>query len=422
MLEWLQVLFSTDGFMPHGHCYLWKPGLLWMNVISDMAIFMSYAAIPIALAIFASKRKDMPFSWVFILFSVFIITCGFTHLLAVVTVWQPSYWLAGILKVITAIASVLTAIVLFPLLPKALAIPSPAMLQAANNQLTIQINERIRVEKEITYKHSELQAANHALTESLQKLKLTQDQLIAQEKMVSLGGLVTGIAHEINTPIGVGVTAVSYMNERTTEVIKMSNDNTLQKKHFDEFVKLIDSTSKMVLDTLQGAAKLIDSFKQIAVDQSSEKKRSININQHLHEVLLSFMAKLNQSGHSVKIDCDNDLNIECYAGAFTQIFTHLILNSIKHGFEDIRQGKINIDIHQSEPNMLTITYQDNGKGIKLENQKKIFDPFYTSKRGQGSTGLGLHIVHNIVCQKMEGTIQVSSEPQQGTCFTISLPI
>ncbi len=421
MFEWLQLLFSTSGFMPHGHCYLWKPELLWMNVISDMVIFLSYSAIPVAIAIFAHKRKDMPFSWVLILFSVFIITCGFTHLIAVVTVWQPTYWIAAIMKVITAVASVLTAVVLFPLLPKALAIPSPAMLQTANDKLTVQISERIKVEKEINYKNSELEAVNHALKESLQKLKQTQDQLISQEKMASLGGLVTGIAHEINTPLGIGVTAVSFMNEQARDVIKKNQANTLQKKVFDEFLEMIRSTSHLVLDTLQGAAKLIDNFKQIAVDQSSEEKRNIKIEQHLDDILISFMAKLNQSDHSVTINCESDLHIECYAGSFTQIFTHLILNSLMHGFENKKQGEIIIDINESDTHQLSIIYRDNGVGIPIEDQKRIFDPFFTTKRGQGGTGLGLHIVHNIICQQMKGNIQVVSEPDQGTRFTILLP-
>ena len=422
MLEWLQVIFSTDGFMPHGHCYLWKPSLLWMHVISDMTIFLSYSAIPIALAIFVKKRKDLPFSWIFILFSVFIIACGLTHMLAVVSVWQPIYWLTGMMKVLTAIASVLTAIALFPLLPKALAIPSPAMLQAANDELTIQIAERMRVESEIVDKNSELQTVNDALNESLHNLKQTQDQLIAQEKMASLGGLVTGVAHEINTPIGIGVTAASYLNDKTCEIIQMNKEKKLPKAYFEEYLDIINSASEMVLTNLKRAAKLIDSFKQIAVDQSNEEKRSILIKQHLDSLLLGLMTKLKQSDHTVSINCDTELEFECFPAAFTQLFTNLISNSLTHGFEDIQGGKITIDISKAEPDRVTIRYQDNGKGIPLQDHKKIFDPFFTTKRGQGGTGLGLHIIHNIVYQKMRGEISVNSDQGQGTAFTIQLPI
>ncbi len=421
MLEWLQVIFSTDGFMPHGHCYLWKPGLLWMHVVSDSIIFLSYAAIPVALAIFTSKRKDMPFSWVFILFSVFIVACGFTHLLAVVTVWQPTYWLTGGVKIITAIASVSTAIVLFPLLPKALAIPSPAMLQAANDELTIQIGERMRVELEVKEKNSQLQTINSALTESLEKLKHTQDQLVAQEKMASLGGLVTGIAHEINTPIGVAMTAATHLNDHTCDIIKKNKDNKLERNHFENYLDIMKVSSELVIDSVNRAAKLIKSFKKIAVDQTNEKIQTIKMKQYLEDVLLSVMPTLKTSGHNLIINCDDELAIDCYAGAFTQIFTDLITNSLLHGFEDVSQGDITIDIDAPESNIVIIKYHDNGKGIPLEDQKKIFDPFFTTKRNQGGPGLGLHIIHNIVCQKMQGEISVQSDEGQGATFTIRLP-
>ena len=421
MLEWLQMIFSTDGFMPHGHCYLWKPGLLWMHVLSDAIIFLSYAAIPVALAIFTSKRKDMPFSWVFVLFSVFIVACGFTHLLAVVTVWQPTYWLTGVVKIITAIASVFTAIVLFPLLPKALAIPSPAMLQAANDELTIQVGERMRVELEVKEKNAQLQTINSALSESLDKLKQTQDQLVAQEKMASLGGLVTGIAHEINTPIGVALTAASHLNDETCVIIQKNQEQKLERNHFEDYLEVMKSSSELVMDSIKRAAKLIDSFKEIAVDQSDEKKQYIKIKQYLQDVLLSIMPKLKQSAHNITINCDDDLAIECYAGAFTQIFTNLITNSLLHGFEGVLVGEITVDIDAPEANGVVIKYHDNGKGIPLEDQNKIFDPFFTTKRNQGGPGLGLHIIHNIVCQKMQGDIAVQSNEKQGTTFVIRLP-
>ncbi len=421
MLEWLSMVFSTDGFMPHGHCYLWKPELLWMHVLSDSAIFLSYASIPVALAIFANKRKDMPFSWVFILFSVFIIACGFTHLLAVVTVWQPAYWLTGVVKIITAIASVSTAIVLFPLLPKALAIPSPTMLQAANDELTIQITERMRVESEIKDKNAQLESVNSALTDSLATLKQAQDQMVAQEKMASLGGLVTGVAHEINTPIGIAVTAASHLNDKTLEVIQKSKDENLEKSHFNDYLETMDSSSKLVMNALQRAAKLIKSFKKIAVDHTNESKQIINVKQYLEDVTLHFNPKLNQAGHTVSINCDTDLKFDCFGGAFSQIFTYLISNSLLHGFDGITEGKIYIDVEEVANKGLMIKYRDNGIGIPLKDQSKIFDPFFTTKRNKGVTGLGLHIIHNIICQKMKGDITVDGEEEQGATFIIRLP-
>lgn len=421
MFEWLQILFSSDGFMPHGHCYLWKPELLIMHVGSDFVTFLAYAAIPFALAWFARKRTDLPFSWVFVLFSLFIIACGFTHLLAVVTVWQPIYWLTAVVKVITAVASVLTAIVLFPLLPKALALPSPSMLQTANDELTLQMAERVRVEAEIVDKNAELQTVNDALNESLENLKKMQEQLIIQEKMASLGGLVAGVAHEINTPLGIGVTATSYIKDQTDELIKMNEASQLSKRNFDDFLLVIKDSSEMVLKSLLRASTLITSFKQIAVDQNREEKQKVLIKQSLENILTSLSPKLKQAHHSVIINCSKELQVTCFAASLMQVFTNLVSNSLLHGFDDGEAGCITIDIEEQGSKEVLIKYHDNGKGISEENKNKIFDPFFTTKRNQGGVGLGLHVIYNMVTQNMGGSVSVESMQGEGTTFLILLP-
>ncbi|MBL4796391.1 MAG: HAMP domain-containing histidine kinase [Oleispira sp.] len=421
MLEWLQILFSTDGFMPHGHCYLWKPELLIMHVGSDILTFLSYAAIPFALAWFARKRTDLPFSWVFVLFSIFIIACGFTHLLAVVTVWQPIYWLTAVVKVITAVASVLTAIVLFPLLPKALALPSPSMLQTANDELTLQMAERLRVEAEIVDKNAELQTVNDALSESLENLKQMQEQLIIQEKMASLGGLVAGVAHEINTPLGIGVTATSYIKDKTDELIQINKTSQLSKGQFDDYLSAIKDSSGMVLKSLLSASTLISSFKKIAVDQNREEKQKIIIKQHLENVLISLKPKLKQAHHTVIINCSNELQLTCFSASLMQVFTNLVSNSLLQGFDDGEAGCITINIEEQGNKEVLIKYHDNGKGISEENKKKIFDPFFTTKRNKGGVGLGLHVIYNMVTQNMGGSVSVESMPGEGTTFLILLP-
>jgi len=421
MLEWLQTLFSTTGFMPHGHCYLWKPTILGMHVISDMAIFLSYSAIPFAIVWFVRQRKDLPFSWVFVLFGIFIIACGFTHLLAVVTVWQPVYWLTGLVKVITAIASVLTAIVLFPLLPKALALPSPAMLQAANDELTTQIAERMRIEKEIINKNAELKAINDTLNVTLEHLKQTQEQLIAKEKMASLGGLVAGVAHELNTPLGIGVTAASYLSDQTNELIELNKNKQLQQSNFNQYLAMIKNSSDMILDNLHRASTLISNFKKIAIDEASEEKETLIIKNNLEDALIILRPNLDQDGHKTTINCSNELRINSYSGSLMQVFTHLITNSLLHGFEGIEGGEITIDINEVEDSQILIKYHDNGRGISAEDQGKIFDPFFTTKRNQGGAGLGLHVIYNIICQNMGGSISVDSTQTEGTTFLIQLP-
>jgi len=392
-----------------------------MHVVSDIAIFLSYSAIPFALVWFVRQRKDLPFSWVFVLFGIFIIACGFTHLLAVVTVWQPVYWLTAFVKVITAIASVLTAIVLFPLLPKALALPSPAMLQAANDELTIQINERMRIEAEIIEKNAELESVNNVLKESLENLKQTQKQLIAKEKMASLGGLVAGVAHELNTPLGIGVTAASYLKDQTEELVELNKNKQLQQSTFNQYLTTIKDSSDMVLNSLHQASTLITSFKDIAIDQLHEKKQTLNIKHTLENVLLILQPSLDKYDHKVTIKCNDELKIESFASSLMQVFTHLISNSLLHGFEGIEGGEITIDISDSGDNHILIKYHDNGEGIPDKNQDKIFDPFFTTKRNQGGAGLGLHVIYNIISQSMEGSISVDSSQGEGATFLIRLP-
>jgi len=421
MFDWLQVIFSIDGFMPHGHCYLWKPQLLVMHVVSDATIFLAYFIIPITLFVFVRKRKDLPFSWMFLLFSSFIVACGLTHLLAVVTVWYPAYWVTGGVKVITAVVSVLTAAAMFPLIPKALAIPSPSMLREANNELSRQIDVRHRVEIELNEKNAELVAVNRALTESMTNLKQTQEQLIEQEKMASLGGLVAGISHEINTPIGVGVTAASFLNDKTHELINMHQSSGMSKSNFENYLEDISEASNIVMTNLNRASDLITSFKRVAVDQSNEEKHSIIIREYLNSIVCSLAPKLKKTRHTISINCSDTLELNCFSGAFTQIFTNLIINSLLHGFEGINEGEITIDIEKTETQQVSISYQDNGKGIPAEDQSKIFEPFYTTKRGQGGTGLGLHIIYNLVTQKMGGTINLDSTVDQGVGFIIRLP-
>jgi len=421
MFEWLEVIFSTDGFMPHGHCYLWKPELLVMHVLSDFAIFLSYAIIPISLVAFVKQRKDLPFSWVFLLFGFFIIACGLTHFLAVVTVWHPAYWVTGLVKAVTAVLSVLTAIALFPLLPKALALPSPSMLRAANEELIAQIDIRQSVEIELKQKNIELKAVNDALTASMKNLQQTQELLTSQEKMASLGGLVAGIAHEINTPVGVGVTAASHLNDTTNQLINLHKSESMSKNDFENNLGDIKEASELVLTNLNRASELIKSFKQVAVDQTSERKQCILLKEYLDKIIWSLGPKLKNTRHIVTVKCDDNLKIKSFLGALMQIFTNLIVNSILHGFEDVEEGKIMVDIEETEPDMIIIRYSDDGQGIPRDNQKKIFDPFFTTKRGKGGTGLGLHIVYNIVSQKMGGTIVLDNAVEQGVAFIIKLP-
>ncbi|MFZ5987982.1 MAG: substrate-binding domain-containing protein [Bacillota bacterium] len=263
--------------------------------------------------------------------------------------------------------------------------------------------------------------ANSELKKTLDTLQQTQEQLIHSEKMVSLGGLVAGVAHEINTPIGVSVTAASYLEERSGELMELFQGGKLKRVDLERYLESSIETLRILSINLSRASNLISSFKQIAVDQSVEEKRRFRVKEYINEVLLSLNPKLKKTGLVVSVQCPDDLEIYSYPGGLSQIITNLVVNSIIHAYNEGDTGNISINIY-TDDNMVNIIYSDDGKGIDKKDLGKIFDPFFTTKRGSGGTGLGLNIVYNIVTQEYGGNIKCSSEQGKGTTFTIKFPI
>lgn len=263
--------------------------------------------------------------------------------------------------------------------------------------------------------------ANQKLQNTLETLQQTHEQLIQSEKMVSLGRLVAGVAHEINTPIGVSVTAASYIKENSDKFMKLSESGKLTRTQLEKFVNSNTETADILLLNLSKASYLVNSFKQVAVDQSHEERRSFNVKDYVNEVLLSLTPNLKKTRIAINIDCPDDLEIYNYAGGFSHILTNLILNSVMHAFGEDKKGCISINIHKYD-NIMNFIYSDDGNGIEKDNINKIFDPFYTTKRGSGGTGLGLNIVYNIVTQQYGGSIRCESVPGNGTTFIIKIPL
>ncbi len=248
-------------------------------------------------------------------------------------------------------------------------------------------------------------------------LKATQNELVQTEKMAALGRLVAGISHEINTPIGIGVTAASHLKKETEQFNRNYKEDNITKSSFEAFIDTSLQSSEMILHNLDRAAQLIKSFKQISVDQSSDEVREFNIKEYLESVVTSLKPTLKKTSHSIDIHCNETITIESNPGVFYQIFSNLIMNSLIHGFEDIEKGHILIEVKAS-PDALTIIYQDDGNGLSKENLAKLFDPFYTTKRGSGGSGLGTHIVYNLVTQKLHGTIAADSEVGKGLTYIL----
>jgi predicted ATPase/signal transduction histidine kinase/tRNA A-37 threonylcarbamoyl transferase component Bud32 len=260
------------------------------------------------------------------------------------------------------------------------------------------------------------------LSQTLSNLKTTQKQLVESEKMAALGGLVAGVAHEINTPIGIGITAASLLAEKATEFFEMYKSGQMKRSQLEKFLDTAMQSSSMVLSNLNRAADLIQSFKQVAVDQCSEEERTFNLKQYLSEILISLRAKLKTTKHRVDVRGDETLTVNTYPGALSQIVTNLVMNSLTHAYSSPEDaGHLVFDFKQ-EGEQIIFEYSDDGKGIPQEQLSKIFDPFFTTKRGQGGSGLGLHIVYNLVTQKLNGTIECESQVGAGTKFVIQLPL
>jgi signal transduction histidine kinase len=304
-------------------------------------------------------------------------------------------------------------------------------LEVKNMELTTAWNE-ISVSKEEIHELNKtleqrvhdrtkaLEVTNWDLKVAMERLQLTQNQLIQSEKLVALGGLVAGVSHEINTPVGVSVTAASHLKEKTEEISAAFSNSLMKKSDLEKYLNLANESTEVILSNSRRASELIKSFKQVAVDQSDEQKRSFKVKEYIEQVLLSLKPKLKKTNISIGINCDEGLQINSYAGALSQIVTNLVMNSLIHAFEEGQEGTIIFDIEKQGNNIL-FTYSDNGKGISKDIIGKIFDPFFTTKRGQGGTGLGLNIVYNIVTQTFGGTIECKSKTGLGTAFNISFP-
>lgn len=259
------------------------------------------------------------------------------------------------------------------------------------------------------------------LSETLAKLEATQEQLIESEKMAALGNLVAGVAHEINTPVGNSVTAASTLAEETTSFAASVVAGQLKRSTLNNYLDLATEASEIILSNLQRAGELIQSFKQVAVDRTSLEKRTFALKPYLSEILITLEPQLKKTPHQVTVIGDDTILINSYPGAFAQIITNLVTNSLTHAYPTNQSGYLQLDVRQQSQQII-IQYRDDGCGIRAQHLDNIFEPFFTTNREGGGSGLGMHIVYNLVTQKLQGTIKVASQVNLGTIFTITLPL
>jgi len=283
-------------------------------------------------------------------------------------------------------------------------------LRASNEALESRVAERTRA----------LTAANSDLQQTLEVLRLAQDQLIESEKMASLGNLVAGVAHEINTPLGIGITAASHLESITHQFGHQIEGNQLTRSDLAKYLAGAKESSRLILKNLERAGQLVRSFKQVAVDQGSEERRTIHLGEYLNEIAFAMQPVLKRTSHELRIVCPNDILIDTYPGAIYQVVVNLISNALAHAFPGDQHGLIELQAYTRGNTEVVLEYQDNGVGVEPSMLKRIFDPFFTTSRGKGGSGLGLHIVYNRVTQLLGGSI--TAENRNGLHFVIRWPL
>jgi len=293
-----------------------------------------------------------------------------------------------------------------------------------SEEVLARVGVQLKLRQEIrerTQAEQELKEANADLRNLLETLHRTQEQLIQSEKNAVLGSMVAGVAHEINTPIGVGVTAASHLDQQTRKLEDSYMRGELKRSALEQYVKQARESSGMILRNLERTAEIVQQFKQVAVTQSVGNARWFRVKTFVEDARLRLYAHLQPGSHTVAVDCDPELEIYSEPRAFSQILIQLLLNSFIHAFERTEHGVISVRV-RLEADRLQLIVEDNGRGMSEEEQRKMFDPFYTTRRIDGNTGLGLHIVYNLVTQALEGEIHCESRPEQGTRFTIRFPV
>jgi signal transduction histidine kinase len=253
-------------------------------------------------------------------------------------------------------------------------------------------------------------------------LRTTQQELMHREKMAALGGLVAGVAHEINTPMGIAVTAGSLLHDRVRDVEQSFAKGELKRSTLMGFLSDASQAAQLLLTNLHRAADLVQSFKQVAVDQSHDVRRRVRLGQYLGEVLTSLGPLYKRTPHVVRLVVVDEMEEQVHAGAIAQIVGNLVQNAMQHAFVGERPGCLDITLRRRKNGDAEILFADNGRGMGEEERARIFEPFFTTRRGQGGSGLGMHIVHNLTTELLRGSISVQSTPGEGTQITLSFPI
>ena len=289
-------------------------------------------------------------------------------------------------------------------------------LKLANQQLELRVAERTK----------ELSEANALLKKALNQRNEVQSQLVEMENMAALGVMMSSLTHEINTPVGVAITAVSYLRTIQERIVDNFKEGKLKRSELAQFFEESEESAEIIERNLLRSTQLIKTFKQLSVDQHSQESREINICNYLDEILLTLKPRLKRTQHKFCIDVDPDLHVVSNPGAISQLLINLIMNSAQHGFDTDMIGhilfKVRLIEEVSGKPQLKIVYKDNGRGMDLHTLENLYKPFFTMARNSGGSGLGMHICYNLVVKVLEGHIDCRSKVGKGVEFTITFPV
>lgn len=280
--------------------------------------------------------------------------------------------------------------------------------------------KKVNLIKENASRAREIKLKNIELEKTISELKTTQSRLVESEKMAALGYMVTGIAHEINTPVGVGVTSISYIQDETKAIMKLFKDNKMKVNDFKQFTDIISSAGEMIHNSFTKIEKLVMDFKQLSVDQQSIEKKSFLVKQNFLNTIKTITTLYKEPIIHVTLNGDETLVINSFPEVYTRILSKLLQNSILHGFRDRTDNKVTIEFFHDDQDKFNIIYKDNGSGIEKKILTKVFEPFVTTNKNIGP-GLGLCIVYNLVTQKLNGTVNCENIDDSGVLFSIIIP-
>jgi signal transduction histidine kinase len=386
MLDGLSDYFNSTGFMPHGHCFLWTPSLLWTYVAADSIIAASYYTIPIALWYFVKKRQDLPFSWIFVMFGIFVMACGTTHIFSVWNIWEPHYWADAGVKALTAAVSVVTAILIWPLIPLALAIPSQEQLKRTNQELQIEVTHRNQAE-------TSLQEINNTLAERTAQLEAVNRELEA---------FSYSVAHDLRAPLR---HIEGYSQSLLTEAKGLNDTET----HYLDAI--VQSTTKM--------GKLIDDLLTLSrTGRLDIREQSVDLNVVVEAARRECLPASRED--SIEWRLGSLPAVQGDAALLQVVFTNLLSNAAKFSCRRDRP-LIQIDSQTGDGDEVIIVVKDNGVGFNPRYQNKLFGVFQRLHREDEfeGTGIGLAIVRRII-ERHGGRVWAEGKLNQGASFFVAL--